>query len=371
MDKETEATDGKSLEEPTLKEALAAKFDELESKDDTSEEKPDEKPDSEEPETVEAAEDTEQEEGDPKEKESKEPDPDTTEADWENDGGGDNTEGAETVTTVEEHWTEEFKGVVSGLGEDEAKIVRDTIKFSDSRADKKFEESAEARKFYENMNVSGLKTSLPPGATPESYYNGLIQVEQAFNRDPEGTLVYMMQQAGLNNAEGIQKLQTKLGLSQTEEDIQDPDLKAVLDKVSGLENKLAQNETNRTQQQSQEANAAIEVFKNETSNDQLAHPHFEQVKDSMGALMNAGQAQDIQEAYDKAVRMDSELFKGILKESEKSMVKAKEAKRIASVEKSKAASRNVTGKKPSHTEKDYPDDIRKHLAMKYDELDAG
>lgn len=358
MDKETEATDGKSLEEPTLKEALAAKFDELESEDDDDSTPTDD--------TEEEAEDA-----------SGDTDELATEGTEGDSGGGDdntegdNEQGAETVTTVEEHWTEEFKGVIGELSEEQAKIVVENYKGADGRANEKFEESAEARKFYENMNVAGLKTSLPPGATPESYYNGLIQVEQAFNRDPEGTLIYMMQQAGMNNAEGIQKLQTKLGLTQTEETYQDPDLKALHEEVNGLKRTLAQNDTNRTQQQSFEANATIEAFKNETSNGQSAHPHFEQVRDAMGGLMNAGQAQNIQEAYDKAVRMDDELFKGILKESEKSMVKAKEAKRIASVEKSKAASRNVTGKKPSQTEKDYPDDIKKHLAMKYDELNAG
>ena len=79
---------------------------------------------------------------------------------------------------------------------------------------------------------------------------------------------------------------------------------------------------------------------------------------------------DPQEAYDKAVRQDDELFKGILKENQDSMVKAKETQRKQSVAKSKAASRNVTGKKPSQTEKDHPDDLKKHLAQTWDELNA-
>ena len=53
---------------------------------------------------------------------------------------------------------------------------------------------------------------------------------------------------------------------------------------------------------------------------------FEKVKTKMGALLKAGEAEDLTSAYNKAIRLDDDLYKKSL-ENEKTLAKKEEEKR--------------------------------------------
>lgn len=60
-------------------------------------------------------------------------------------------------------------------------------------------------------------------------------------------------------------------------------------------------------QQDQALNSEIQQFASARGTDgQVAHPHFETVKSTMGILLQSGQAQTMQEAYDKAIWLSPE-----------------------------------------------------------------
>lgn len=355
---EKEAPEGKSLEQPNLKDELATMFDNLaddeqeETKDEPEEpeegkeEEPDsgESPEPEEP--VEAAEDTEQEEDHPE-------------------------EGEESELEIEAHLPEDFKEVVKKLDPEDAQVILKTNKTSENRANAKFEQAAEARKFFDEVGVERLKPVLSQvGIEPATYFNRLLTVEQAFRDQPSKTIAVMIQEAKRMGVKDFAEIEAVLGANPSDEDaFDDPKYKGLQDKVSGLEAKVTQSEQLSARRQREELSTQIETFKNEKTKDgKLAHPHFDRVEDAMAGLFRSGQARSLQEAYDKAVRLDDELFNGLLTEKEKSVIKAREAERKKSVQKSKAASRNVTGKKPSSPEKNYPKDIRETLGQVYDEL---
>lgn len=73
-----------------------------------------------------------------------------------------------------------------------------------------------------------------------------------------------------------------------------------------------------------------------------AHPYFEKVKAKMALLLDAGEAQDLQDAYRKAIRMDDELWQS----EQESQRKADEAARQEAQRKAVAAAKaNVVSPK--------------------------
>ena len=137
---EKEAEEGKSLDEPTLKEDLAAQFDKLEIDDGLSEN---------DGVVRESHAGGEHESG--AEEIAEESPADGNDEILDSDGTeetGDNEAGAETVT-IEEHLPEDFKAAVKDLDEEVLKPILETVKVSENRANAKFEEAAEARKFYD------------------------------------------------------------------------------------------------------------------------------------------------------------------------------------------------------------------------------
>ena len=98
----------------------------------------------------------------------------------------------------------------------------------------------------------------------------------------------------------------------------------------------------KEQQEQAETMRQIEAFRANA-------PHFEAVRETMAGLLHAGLADDLQSAYDKAVRMNDELF------AEAQQAKAAEAERqrqeaeAARVNKARANAVSVRGSTPVGT----------------------
>lgn len=67
----------------------------------------------------------------------------------------------------------------------------------------------------------------------------------------------------------------------------------------------------------------------------LAHPHFEAVKADMALLLDAGKAQDLKDAYPKAIRMNDDIWKA----EQENQMKANEAARQEAQRKAVAAAK--------------------------------
>jgi hypothetical protein len=79
---------------------------------------------------------------------------------------------------------------------------------------------------------------------------------------------------------------------------------------------------------------------NEINQFSLKADHFEEVRPTMIQLLQSGVAQTLDEAYDKAVRLDPTLFEQTLKakQAEESAKQAKEANRVAKTARAAAVS---------------------------------
>lgn len=135
------------------------------------------------------------------------------------------------------------------------------------------------------------------GITKAQYLQNMVQWEQALHTQPVDAVKQIMQTFGVKPEQ--------LGVSSEKVDYDE-------DFAYDEDNKLAQRidalEKRNQQLESLVANqpvqAQLESFKNATDpQGNLKHPHFEEVKQFMGTLIQSGKAQTLEDAYSKAIRV--------------------------------------------------------------------
>jgi hypothetical protein len=121
----------------------------------------------------------------------------------------------------------------------------------------------------------------------------------------------------------------------------DPAVASLQQRLEAIEAERQRDAEARATQQQQQIHADIQAFGSETdkASGVLAHPYFNDVKVDMGALMAAGRAKTMQEAYEKACWADPQIRVELQREVER---KAAEQRKQA-VEKARLAGGSVTG----------------------------
>ncbi len=97
----------------------------------------------------------------------------------------------------------------------------------------------------------------------------------------------------------------------------DPHIATLQAKVDKLDHERAARERAEQDAQARQIATTIATFSGQkTSDGKPMYPHFEKVRESMGALMDTGQATSLEQAYVKAVRLNDELYAEDLKAKE-------------------------------------------------------
>lgn len=123
----------------------------------------------------------------------------------------------------------------------------------------------------------------------------------------------------------------------------------------------------REQQEQQAIQQELAKFSDTTK-----YPHFEQVRESMAQLLERGVAQNPDEAYAKAVRLDDSLFEADQARQAAAQQQASAASRQAAVAKAKGAAVSVRSATPSGaTQAGNAKDRRGALAEAFEAADAG
>lgn len=81
----------------------------------------------------------------------------------------------------------------------------------------------------------------------------------------------------------------------------DPQFSMLTEKLNKLENQWTQYQTSKEQQEKEIVSQEIEKFAQSA-------PHFEEVRETMSLLLQGGKADDLQSAYDKAIRLHDDLW---------------------------------------------------------------
>lgn len=117
-------------------------------------------------------------------------------------------------------------------------------------------------------------------------------------------------------------------------------------------------------QQDQALNGEIQQFATERGADgQLAHPHFSTVKTLMGHLLQSGQAEDMQDAYDKAIWANSDIRSQLLTTQAKPQSQQIEKARKAAITPKGAPNSTVKKGNGFDPKQSLEDDLREAMAQ--------
>jgi len=313
-----------NTEEPTIDDTMEKIYDDIQErdaeKDDTPEDSPEEgdtpaeASQEEAPEPEQAAEESEAED---------QPDPDTPAEE-----ASEEAPEPEPVAAPE-YWSEESRQKFDALPEEAKHLVLEQAKNSQADFTRKAQELAEHRKA--TAPLKGVLDQWGPylqqrGATPEQAFNALMQAEYVLRT---GTPAQKRQ--------ALAQLQADYGISDegAEDEYSDPELASLKGMIENLQSKVDQSQFAQTNAQLAAATQTVERFKAETDDKgQPTHPYFDDVEGTMTALIESGEAKDLQQAYDMAVYTKPE--------TREKLVNAQIAKAKAEVE---AKARNEKAKK--------------------------
>ena len=161
----------------------------------------------------------------------------------------------------------------------------------------------------------------------EQGINNLFQISDMATKNPEGFLLWFAQQRGINLAQMVGQPQ-----AQGYEPAQAPD--PVMQRMHHLEG-MVQNFVQQQQQGTQaQTLTQIESFASDP-----AHPYFNDVRQDMGVLIQAGRAKDMQQAYDMAVWAHPEIRQTLID----GQIQQKSAQQSHVAQQAQAAAISISG----------------------------
>lgn len=175
---------------------------------------------------------------------------------------------------------------------------------------------------------------------PARYVANIIAAEESLRSQPQQTIRKLAEMYGVDLA--------SLASGGSDGPTVDPQIAALHVKTQQLENYLRNQQMQATQAQYAELGRTIEGFKADPKNS-----HFDEVREDMAALLQAGRAQDLQTAYDMAIYANPVVRAKVLEsqrvEAERArqaeaQAKAATAKKIASTN---VATKGTGGMSPS------------------------
>ena len=264
-------------------------------------------------------------------------------------------------------WPAEHREAFSDLPEEQQNFMLQREKERDAAFTRKTTELAEQRR-----EVEGVAGVLAPfkeqmrahGISEAEYISRLMSYDNALRQTPQAAIGQLAQHYGIN-------LSNDSGADWVDETPPDPQFQQLQQQLNTTNAELKSLKQGQINREHHQLVGQVEGFATETdSKGNLKHPHFEAVRERMGRLVNAGETTDLQEAYEKADRMDDDLFKQTLQAERKAVATQEESRRKAAVDKAKkAAPGRTSGTPPSGSVKE--SDLDSILRSTIGEVRAG
>lgn len=198
----------------------------------------------------------------------------------------------------------------------------------------KFQEYKPVERFMEMAKQSGT--------TLDKALENYVGIENRLRQDFQGGITEICQRQGIHpvalaNAilarHGASPQQDGTGETQAHQQAQSQD-PAVIQKLTALEQRLSQQEAQREREINTQVQTELQHFASDPK-----HPFYENVKADMGFLINSGKAGDLQDAYDKACRLNPEIYDLLIKQQ--AVPSAKPADKA--LERARAADKAIGG----------------------------
>lgn len=241
------------------------------------------------------------------------------------------TEPSVAIRKAPQSWKPEIKAAFESLDP----VVQEEILRREADYNKGIQRYAESAKYAETIKPVFDKWQpylAQLQVTPDKAFDALIQAEYTLRHG-----------APAQKMQAFTKLAQDYGIdlaqfSGQEQQQMDPNLQHAFSRVQQLEEYIRnqqytqQQEAQRTQQAEQaELQSQIEAFSSSPD-----RPHFEQVREDMSKLLQAGYAETLEEAYEKAIWARPDIRSTLLKDEEAKRIQDKA--KVAEMAKAKAVS---------------------------------
>jgi hypothetical protein len=163
----------------------------------------------------------------------------------------------------------------------------------------------------------------------------LVAAHNFLERDPQNAIAYLARQYGVNIPQAGQA---------TPAEQADPHVQRLQQQIATLQTRLQADTQSRQEQQRSQISSTIQAFahaKDPTGNP--AHLYFEDVREDMAALMEAGRADSLETAYEMATWARPDIRKLILAQERQAQDQATRERQAQHAREAKAAAGSVTG----------------------------
>jgi hypothetical protein len=260
----------------------------------------------------------------------------------------------EKVFQPPEHWSSDEKSQFEALPPE----AQEVLLARDKAFQKGYQEKAQS--------ISAISEALEPwkqslaqqGLTADQAIRQLFAAKNTLDTNPLNGILQLAKNYGV-----LDQLQTRFAPSTDDDDLSDPEIRALKQEISSLKAQVSQTTEGIQQQSTNAVQQQIESFKNEKDADgALKHPHFDSVRALMGAYVQQGKT--MQEAYENAVWTVPEFREAL----QKSVKKETEAERAARVKKAKVAAKGVKANGKAAPDTSKPKSLGEDLRAAWNEL---
>jgi|TARA_R110000823_G_scaffold65480_2_gene153585 hypothetical protein len=235
-----------------------------------------------------------------------------------------------------EHWSSADKTEFGSLPDDARDFVLRRYKSMEGDYTEKTKALADERGRFEKLDqvlAPHREQFARSGVDEAAAIAQLFQAQQFLQTQPVEALRWLAQTTGVDLS-----LLAPTDSSEDDSEWVDPDVKQLQQRLSHQEQYMASMQEQQNRERETVFVQQVNAFNAETGTDgKLVHPHMEAATPQMAALLKSGQAQTLQDAYDKSVWMVPEIRDQMIKSSQEQDTEEKTRR----VQRAKRAGREV------------------------------
>ena len=247
-----------------------------------------------------------------------------------------------------QHWPKDFKESFEKLPVEAQHLLFDRHKELEGDYTKKTQSVAKYRKrqeAFDEIMKPHMDDFSRAGMDEVGAVRQLLAAHDYLRKDPRQAIQWLAKNYGVDMSE--------VGIDSTEDEYADPQVKALQQQVAQLQGFLQNQQQTQMQSVQQNTQSMIDQFAGEKdANGNPKHPHFDEVRDRMGVLIQGNQAPDLATAYDMAVYADPKLRQSLM--DNYAETKTQKKVKTEAVAKAKKAQRSTVRGNAAPAEKALP-----------------
>lgn len=249
---------------------------------------------------------------------------------------------------IPQDWPDDLKAKVAAMPKDVQATFIENTKHFQADYTRKTQAIAEERKQYEQFDqvlAPHRHAWRQAGISEPQAIHNLLAAESYLNRDPQNGLRKLAKHYSVDLS----------ALADGQEAV-NPELAALRQEVQQLRGYMTESQRAQQEQASASLASQIETFATEKdAGGNLKHPHFDTLRERMGALITSGQAQNLNDAYEQAAWLDPSVRKELLEQQTAAQKSEEERKRKEALDKARKAGTAPKGTAPGN--QNMPDDL--------------